>query len=194
MASLLCCQVWVPKRSSDSLPDEIIESKLNLLARNPSNAIELEQPNVQESYWRAIGMARLHFRLTRFPAPFEESFAYGSSAMNLNNPISRALLHLMLIAFARNDQWPIPTSELNSIRLILRRVSNLPGAILSEYTEWENSTDDLWKVLNRIGLTSKLGVKTLTPTAEQFIPGSTEQFLDIKVNDSWHKPFGEILK
>ena len=187
-------EVWVPKLSSDSLPDEIIESKLNLLARNPSNAIELEQPNVQESYWRAIGMARLHFRLTRFSAPFKESFAYGSSAMNLNNPISRALLHLMLIAFARKDQWAIPPSELNSIRLILRRISNLPGAILSDYTEWANSTDDLWKVLNRIGLTSNLGVKTLTPTADQFIPGSTEQFLDIKVNDSWHKPFGEILK
>jgi len=187
-------EVWVPKRSSDSLPEDLIESKLDLLARSPSNATELEQPSLQESFCRATGIRPFHFRLTRFPAPFEKSFAYGSSAMNLRHPIAQALLHLMLIAFARKDRWNVPPSELNSIRLILGRVTDLPGAILSDYTSWANSTDDLWKILQRVGLATDLGVKTLTPTVDQFVPGSTEQFLDVKVNDSWNKPFGEIVK
>jgi hypothetical protein len=187
-------EVWVPKQSSDNLPDTVIESKLDLLARNPSNAIELEQPSLQESYWRTIGMRQLYFRLTRFPAPFENSFAYGSSAINLNHPISQALLHLLLIAFARKDQWDLPPSELNSLRTILRRVINLPGAILSDYNSWANSTVDLWESLNKLGLVAGLGVRTLTPAITHFVPGSTEQFLHVKINDGWNKQFGEIVK
>jgi len=114
--------------------------------------------------------------------------------MNLNHPIAQALLHLVSIAFAKEDRWEIPLSELKAMRLIFGRVINLPGAILSDYTSWADSTDDLWKIVNRVGLASHLGVRTLTPTVGQFVPGSTEQFLDVKVHDSWNKPFGELVE
>jgi hypothetical protein len=187
-------EIWVPKKDSDNLPSEIIESKLDLLLRNPSNAIELEQYCVQESFFKVIGIRQSHIRLSRFPAPFEKSFAYGCNALNLNHPIAQALLHLMLVAFAKGDQWYIPLFELKAMRLIFGRIIDLPGAILSEYTSWADSTDDLWKIANRVGLTSQLGVNTLTPPIDQFVPGSTEQFLDIKVHDSWNKAFGDIVE
>ena len=65
---------------------------------------------------------------------------------------------------------------------------------MSDYTSWANSTEDLWKIVNEVGLASHLGVRTLTPTVDQFVPGSTEQFLDVKVHDSWSELFGEVLK
>ena len=187
-------EVWVPKKDSDRLPAEVIESKLDLLSRNPSNAIEFEQPCMRESFFQAVGRKELRIRLTRFPAPFEKSFAYGSSAMNLDHPIAQALLHLMLIAFANGSQWNIPPSDLAAMRIIFGRVLDLPGAILSDYTPWANSTDDLWKIVNRVGLASHLGVRTLTPAVDQFVPGSTEHFLDIKIPDHQSKPFGDILR
>jgi len=187
-------EIWVPKKDSDRLPNKLIESKLDLLSRDPSNVFELEQSCVQESFFEAIGIRQIHMRLARFPKPFEESFAYGNSAMNLNHPIAQALLHLMAVAFAKEDRWKIPLSELKAMRLILGRVINLPGAILSEYSSWADSADDLRKIVNKVGLASHLGVKTLTPTIDQFVPGSTEQFLDSKVNDNWNRPFGELVE
>lgn len=187
-------EIWVPKKDSDRLPNNLVESKLDLLSRDPSNIFELEQSCVQESFFEAIGIRQFHMKLARFPKPFETSFAYGNSAMNLNHPIAQALLHLMSVAFAKEDRWKIPLSELKAMRLILGRVINLPGAILSAYSSWADSADDLWKIVNKVGLASHLGVRTLTPTVDQFVPGSTEQFLDVKVHDSWNKPFGELVE
>lgn len=187
-------EIWIPKKDSDRLPNNLIESKLALLSRDPSNVFELEQSCVQESFFEAVGSSQYHFQLTKFPRPFEESFAYGNSAMNLNHPIARALLHLMSIAFIKEDQWEIPLSELKAMKLILRRLINLPGAILSEYSSWADSADDLWKIVNKVGLASHLGVNTLTPTIDQFVPGSTEQFLNVKVRDDWNRPFGTLVE
>jgi len=187
-------EIWVPQEDSKRLPSKLVASKLALLSREPSNVFELEQPCVQESFFEAIGIRQFHMRLVRFPKPFEKSFAYGSSAMNLNNPIAQALLHLMSVAFVKEGKWKIPLSELQAMRLILRRVINLPGAILSDYSSWADSTDDLWKIVNKVGLASHLGVKTLTPTIDQFVPGSTEQFLNVKVNDGWNKTFGIVVR
>lgn len=186
-------EIWVPKKDSDRLPNNLVESKLALLSRDPSNVFELEQPCVQESFFEAIGSSH-HFQLAKFPKPFKESFAYGDSAMNLNHPIAQALLHLMFVAFAKEDQWEIPLSELKAMRLILRRLINLPGAILSGYSSWADSADDLWKIVNKVGLASHLGVNTLTPTIDQFVPGSTEQFLNVKVHDDWNSTFGELVE
>lgn len=187
-------EIWVPQKDSDRLPSKLAESKLAILSRDPSNVFELEQACMQESFFEAIGIRQFHMRLARFPKPFENSFAYGNNAMNLNHPISQALLHLMSVAFAKEDLWKIPLSELKAMRLILGRVISLPGAILSEYSSWADSTNDLWKIVNKVGLASHLGVTTLTPTIDQFVPGSTEQFLDVKVNDSWNRTFGELVE
>jgi hypothetical protein len=185
-------EIWVPKKDSDRLPNNVIESKLSLLSKDPSNALVLEQSCVQDSFFGAMGIRQFHVKLVRFPEPFEKSFAYGNSAMNLNHPIAKAMLFLLSIALAKEDQ--LPPAELKAIRLILRRVITLPGAILSEYSSWADSTDDLWKIVNKVGLASHLGVSTLTPTIDQFVPGSTEQFLDVKVNDGWNRPFGELVE
>jgi hypothetical protein len=187
-------EIWVPKKDSDHLSSDVVESKLALLSKDPSNAFALEQPCVQESFFEAIGARQSHMRLTRFPKPFDKSFAYGNNAMNLSHPIAQALLHLLSIAFAKEDRWKIPPRELKAMRLILRRVITLPGAILSEYSSWADSTDDLWKIVNKIDSGSHLGISTLTPTIDQFVPGSTEQFLDVKVNDGWNRPFGELIE
>jgi hypothetical protein len=154
----------------------------------------LPQPRIQESFFEAIGAGQFHMRLARFPKPFEKSFAYGNSAMNLSHPIAQALLHLLSIAFAKENRWKIPLPELKAMRLILRRVITLPGAILSEYSSWADSTDDLWIIMNKIELASHLMVTTLTPTIDQFVPGSTDQFLNVKVSDNWDKPFGKLLE
>ncbi len=187
-------EIWVPKKDSDRLPSKLVKSKLDLLSKDPSNVCELEQPCVQESFFETMGIRRIHPRLVRFPKPFEKSFAYGNSAINLNHPIAQALLHLMSVAFAKEDYWKLPLPELKAMRLILNRVINLPGAILSDYSPWADSTNDLWKIVNTVGLESHLGVRTLTPTVDQFVPGSTEQFLDIKVGENWNKPFGELVE
>ena len=99
----------------------------------------------------------------------------------------------MLLVFNKEKQLNIPLSELTALKVILKRVIFLPGAILSDYESWASATDDLWRIINRVGLASKLGVMTLTPTIDEFIPGSTEQFLDVKVHDNWDKTFGEII-
>ncbi|MCJ7791913.1 MAG: ATP-binding protein [Dehalococcoidia bacterium] len=187
-------EIWVPKKDSDHLPSGIVESKLALLSKNPSNAFVLEEPYVQERFFEAIGASRFHMRLTRFPKPFEKSFAYGNNAMNLGHPIARALLYLLSVAFAHEDMCEIPSPELQAMRLILRTVITLPGAILSEYDSWANSTDDLWTIVNKVNLGSHLGVSTLTPAIDEFVSGSTEQFLYHKVNSSWNRPFGELIK
>jgi hypothetical protein len=149
---------------------------------------------VQESFFEAIGIRQFHVRLAKFPKPFQESFAYGNIAMNLNHPIAQALLHLISIAYVQEGQWKIPVSELKAMRLILKRIISLPGAILSEYSSWADSTNDLWNIANKVGLASHLGIRTLTPTLDQFVPGSTEQFLDVKVNDNWDRSFGDVVK
>jgi len=63
-------EIWVPKKNSDRLPSELVESKLALLSRDPSNVFELEQSCVQESFFEAIGIRQFHMRLARFPKPF----------------------------------------------------------------------------------------------------------------------------
>jgi hypothetical protein len=190
----LIAELWLPKKDSDYLPNEVVKSKLALLTKNPSNAFELEQPCVQESFFEEMGVSQYHMRLVRFPRPFEKSFAYGNNAMNLDHPIARALLHLMSIAYSKEDPWKIPASELEAMRHILKRVTNLPGAILSDYSPWADSTNDLWKIVKRVDLASHLGVTTLTPGIGQFVPGSTAQFLDVKVDKSWDTPFGIIVR
>lgn len=149
---------------------------------------------MQESFFEEIGISQSRTRLARFPKPFDKAFAYGNNAMNLDHPIARALLHLISIAFAKEDPWKIAPSELEAMRLILRRVITLPGAILSDYSSWADSTNDLWKIVNRVELASHLGVITLTPTIDQFVPGSTKQFLDVKVDEGWNEPFGLIVR
>lgn len=187
-------EVWVPKNDSDVIPNKLLKSKLALLSKDPSNVFELEQPYVQKSFFEIMGVSRFHPRLVRFPKPFEKSFAYGDHAMNLNHPIVQALLHLMSIAFAKENYWKLPTPEIKAMRLMLRRIINLPEGILSDYSSWADSTSDLWKIVDRMGFDSHLGVRTLTPTVDQFVPGSTEQFLDIKVHNNWNKPFGLLVK
>jgi hypothetical protein len=187
-------EIWVPQKDSDLLPSKLVESKLAQLSRDASNAFELEQSCVQDGFFELMGVRQHHMRLARFPKPFEKSFAYGNDALNLNHQIAQALLHIMCIAFSKENSWNIPLSELEAMRLILRRVISLPGEILSDYSPWANSTNDLWKIVNRVKLASHLGVTTLTPTIDQFVPGSTEQFLDVKVDDSWNRPFGLIVR
>lgn len=182
---------WYPRYSSDNLPHETMEASLARLARDPSYAAELEQPCLQEYFCRKTGLGRWHPRLVKFPNPFAESFAYGSKAMNLAHPIVRALLHLRLIMFGSGYQARILPSDLNSIKLVLGRVANLPGTILSDYASWAAATDDLWRMLEKVGLATTLGVRTLTPRLDEFVSGSTEQFLDIKVRENWSKPFGQ---
>jgi hypothetical protein len=65
--------------------------------------------------------------------------------------------------------------------------------VLSDYSSWADSTNDLWKIVKRVDLASHLGVTTLTPSIDQFVPESTAQFLDVKVDKSWNAPFGLIV-
>ena len=99
----------------------------------------------------------------------------------------------MLLVFHKGNQINIPMSELIALKVVLKRVLLLPGALLSDYKPWVDATNDLWRILNRVGLSSKLDVNTLTPSIDEFVPGSTEQFLHIKVNEDWDKSFGKII-
>jgi hypothetical protein len=187
-------EIWAPGRRFLSETD--IERILKQVAEDPIHAVYAEEEIVQQKLCQLIGIRHSHLRMSRFPSPFEKAFAYGNVAINLENPIARALICLTarLIALEMQEsQWPVQRKQ---IQYALRAVFlGLPGGVVeSTYEEWKKLTLDLWSMARQMKLTEGLGVDNLAAQLDDFVPGSHERFLSIKVRDGWNKPFGQELR
>ena len=83
--------------------------------------------------------------MARFPSPFEKAFAYGNAAINLENPIVKALICLAARSIAAETQTSCPPMQRKQIQYALRTVFlDLPGGVSGKtYEEWKNLTVDL---------------------------------------------------
>jgi len=187
-------EIWRPGRRF--LSESNVEGILKQIAEAPVHAVYAEEEIVQQRLYELTGIRYFHLRMARFPPPFEKAFAYGNEAINLENPIARALICLTARLITLEMQETFRPVQRKQIQYALRTVFlDLPGGVAgSTYEGWKKLTVELWSMAHQMNLTKGLEVDNLTAQLEDFVPGSHKQFLDIKVQEGWNKPFGQELE
>lgn len=188
-------EIWCPGRRC--LSEGEIGGIIKQIAEDSAHAVYAEEETIQQKLYELIGIKHSDIlRMTRFPSPFEKAFAYGNVALNLENPMARALICLAARLVAPEIQENYQPMQRKQIQWALRTVFlGLPGGLArNTYQEWKNSATELWSMARQMKLTAGLEVDNPTPQLEDFVPGSHQRFLHIKVQEGWNKPFGQELR
>jgi hypothetical protein len=187
-------ELWYPGRHLITEGD--LERIIRQIAEGPTNVGYAEEEFVQERIFELAGIGYSHLRVSRFHPPFEKCFAYGNVALNLEHPITKALICLTTRLTSSEIQRSLQLPRREQIEYALRTVLlGLPGGVGREtYQDWKKAAVDLWSVANQLELTKGLEVDHLTASLEDFVPGSLERFLSVKVREGWNKPFGQELE
>ncbi len=190
-------EVWNPKENSDlhSINTDM-KQIFEQISEDKGDIEVLVEPLFLQRLFEIIGLKGIDLRITNFPSPFNDSFAYGNDALNIRHPTVKTLIRLAAKAILlkmSGDEWGLQYSQLEY--LIRDVLLGLPGGVgTHNYSEWEKSMSDLWILAKSMKSIDLMKIETLIPKLEEFVPGSFESFLSIKVRENWNEHFGKILE
>jgi len=188
-------EIWLPREHFQTFSHDDIERILDQLSKGPKGVHIIEEVAFQECIFELLGIKGSRVMMASFPSPFGGYFAYGNEALNLQHPITQALICLTAKVLLLGIRKSLPISQYRNLEYLLRGVFlGLPGGVVEhKYSEWANIMRDLWSLANKMQLADQIETDSLTPKLEEFVPGSLKRFLSIDVRENWDKPFGEVL-
>ncbi|MCJ7791056.1 MAG: hypothetical protein MUP49_01350, partial [Dehalococcoidia bacterium] len=190
-------EVWNPKENSDlhSINTDV-KQIFEQISEDKGDIEVLIEPLFLQRLFEIIGFRRFDLRITNFPSPFSDSFAYGNEALNIRHPTVKALIRLaaktILLKMSESERG----LQYNQLEYLIRDILlGLPGGVgTHNYSEWEKSMSDLWTLANSMKLIDSMEIVKLLPKLDDFVPGSFKSFLDIKVSEGWNESFGNVLE
>jgi hypothetical protein len=172
-----------------------IEGILDQISKDPAGVHIIEGIAIQEYIFERLGIRGFRVKVATFPSPFDGYFAYGDEVLNLQHPITQALMCLTAKVVLSGIRKSLPPPQYRSLEYLLNKAFlYLPGGILAhKYSEWASIMRDLWSLANKAHFVDQIETQSLIPKMEEFVLGSLRGFLDVHVRENWDKPFGEVL-
>jgi hypothetical protein len=185
-------EVWVPKKEENIVSDNEAELIIKNIAVGKCEVLELENIYIQKYLFKRLGLPHLQTRVTKFPSPYNNNFAYGDGAINILHPLTVSILKFSCFILQSENRSNISLCELRTIENLLRKViGNLPGRILIKFEQWILDLIELVKIIYKLNIICNIPIDLLIAACDGFIKNSDEQFLHTKVRDDWRESFGE---
>jgi hypothetical protein len=189
-------EIWEPMENQEKDDADLTKDDFEKVMNNPKivDTARYRTKYIGSVLGRPFPRYYDFIRIASFPPPYKKYFAYGNQFLNIEHTAVQAILKLSARYTIASINGSLDKIQQQNIsHALFSMFTEMPGSTRSTYEKWANIVNELKLLINQTGFIDEPEMKSLIVPKSSFVPGSLNNFLDLKVNENWEKPFGAML-